>query len=152
MIKYLLIVLAVLVLIAYIRRGYRLYGRPFLVRTFLIGIVLATVALAVMGKMHWLGVIFASLLAILQRLLPFLLSWGIQLFPFIRSWQQERQQENTMTRREAMDILGLSDEPTRQEIIEAHRRLIQKVHPDRGGNPYLAARLNQAKATLLNTE
>lgn len=54
-----------------------------------------------------------------------------------------------MTRRQALEILGLGDQPTRQEIIAAHRRLMQKVHPDRGGSKYLAQQLNEAKARLL---
>ncbi len=53
------------------------------------------------------------------------------------------------TRDEALLILGLNGNPDRNEIIAAHRKLIQKLHPDRGGNDYLAARVNQAKDVLL---
>lgn len=52
-------------------------------------------------------------------------------------------------RDEALQILGLSGNPSREEIIAAHRRLINKLHPDRGGSDFLAARVNQARDILL---
>lgn len=52
-------------------------------------------------------------------------------------------------RDEALQILGLSGDPSREEIIAAHRRLINKLHPDRGGSDFLAARVNQARDILL---
>jgi DnaJ-class molecular chaperone len=55
-----------------------------------------------------------------------------------------------MDRRHALEVLGLDDTANEQDIIDAHRRLMQKLHPDRGGSNYLAATLNEAKRTLLN--
>ena len=50
----------------------------------------------------------------------------------------------------ALQVLGLSAGATRDDILNAYRRLMQKLHPDRGGTDYLAATLNQAKEILLN--
>lgn len=51
--------------------------------------------------------------------------------------------------KEAEQILGLKDSYTKDDVVAAHRSLIQKLHPDRGGNDYLASQVNLAKDTLL---
>jgi hypothetical protein len=70
-------------------------------------------------------------------------------------WRRESSGSNAqtssgMSRDEALDALGLTDGATPAEIVAAHRRLIQRLHPDRGGSTYLAALLNRAKDILLH--
>ena len=55
-----------------------------------------------------------------------------------------------LTRAEALAVLGLGEEARDEDIVAAHRALIQKLHPDRGGNDYLAAKINEAKDFLID--
>lgn len=55
----------------------------------------------------------------------------------------------TMSKKEAYNVLGLEPGAGDVEIRKAHRRLIKQVHPDHGGSAALAARINEAKDTLL---
>ena len=76
-------------------------------------------------------------------------------------WRQQSGQEDAgaggqvassdpvMNEATALDILGLPAGASRDEVVQAHRRLMQKLHPDRGGSDYLAQKLNAARDFLL---
>ncbi|GGG51891.1 molecular chaperone DnaJ [Caldovatus sediminis] len=60
-----------------------------------------------------------------------------------------RDRGGRMDRAEALAVLGLEEGATEEEIRAAHRRLMRTAHPDRGGSAWIAARLNEARDTLL---
>ena len=56
---------------------------------------------------------------------------------------------NDLSNNEAYEILGLPASASKDAIIKAHKRLMQRIHPDRGGSDYLAAKINAAKDQLI---
>lgn len=147
---------------AHIRRQPPALKRRLLWRSILGASIAILIALAVTGRMHWLFALIGALLPFVRGLFGI----GIQLLPlWLRRRQQQSEPQNeekkyspvpstAMDTREALDILGLEGEAAKgdinsQMVIDAHRRLIQKMHPDRGGSDYLAAKINQARDFLL---
>jgi len=134
--------------------------RKLLLQWLLIGLALAAVLLAISGRLHWVAAAIALVLPVLGKTLGWLgrhLPW---LAPLIAKHAQARREGKTqeqhdadrtppLTADEARRILNVGENASREEIIGAHRKLIQKLHPDRGGNDYLASRVNAAKELLL---
>ena len=55
---------------------------------------------------------------------------------------------NGLSESEAYEVLGLDQTASKEEVIKAHKRLVQRLHPDRGGSDYLAAKINAEKDRL----
>ena len=66
-----------------------------------------------------------------------------------RGFRGSPSRNSTMSRTEALEILGLKEGASQQEIKAAYRKLITSVHPDVGGSDWMAAKLNEAKRLLL---
>lgn len=124
-------------------------------------ITVAVLLLIATGRLNWLLGAIGLGLAYLLRLMPVLLSYAPQLHKLWADYTAARrgsakQQDyadgshGKMSAEEAYQVLGLKFGASEQEIIAAHRKLIQKIHPDRGGSDYLAMKINLAKKTLIN--
>jgi DnaJ homolog subfamily C member 19 len=53
--------------------------------------------------------------------------------------------EPKMSKREAALILGVSPTASKVKIKDMHKKIMLANHPDKGGSPYLAAKINEAK-------
>lgn len=56
---------------------------------------------------------------------------------------------DAMSKQEAYEVLGVQPGASADDIRRAHRTLMKKIHPDKGGTTQMAARVNQARDILL---
>jgi len=61
----------------------------------------------------------------------------------------EAEGDESMTLKEALDVLGLPEGADLASVHTAHRRLMRGADPDGGGSPYLAARIDAARDVLV---
>ena len=122
------------------------------------------VVLAITGRMHWLYAVGGAIAAFIPRVMS-----ALKYLPLLNRFRQQYTQQSNqsgpgqssgqrsagrsgkgkMTVDEARQVLGIKPGASKEEIIQAHKRMMQKVHPDRGGSDYLAAQINEARDTLL---
>lgn len=129
--------------------------KTFAKKGLIYGAAITVLALVLIGKAHWLMGVLAALLALAGRATQF-----IQYVPLFKKFMEnDTKQHNSsagsarasssMNRQQAADILGVDINANERDIKSAHKRLMQKMHPDRGGSEALAKQINLAKDVLL---
>lgn len=56
--------------------------------------------------------------------------------------------QSDMNLNEAQLILGINGKYTKETLKKQHRQIMLMNHPDRGGSPFVATKINQAKDML----
>lgn len=126
----------------------------FAKKAFIYGTAAAVLALVLTGRAHWLMGVLAALLALAGRAAQ--LAQYAPLFKKMMGDEPAPAQNGSvaaanlgMSKQEAADILGIEPDAPSDDVRLAHKRLMQKMHPDRGGSDALAKQINQAKEVLL---
>lgn len=125
------------------------HGKPFLLRAGVVVILLLAIGLVLSGL--W-PVAMSLLGGLVVYGKPVLRAFGI--WQTIKRFSPKNKDSNTaatilMDKPQARQILDVDDNASHEEIISAHKRLMAKNHPDKGGSTYIASQINQAKDVLL---
>ena len=127
--------------------------RPLYKKWAIYGSLGVVLALVMAGRAHWILGVMAGLLAIAARAMQF--APYVPIFKRFMAGSDEADAaehvtvNGTMTRAQAAEILGVDETASAAEITAAHKSLMQKMHPDRGGSPALAKQITRANDVLL---
>ncbi len=127
----------------------------FAKKSALYGAAAVVLGLVLAGRAHWLMGILAALLALAGRAAQ--LAQYAPMFKKVFGDEDltggagghARAAQIDMSKQEAAEILGIDVSASVDEIRTAHKKLMQKIHPDRGGSDGLAKQINLAKDILL---
>ena len=119
------------------------------------GFFLLAIAVVLCSSLFVLAVTgrLPAAIALLSAVAPLAVGW----------WRARTQEEEealsnfdphdaVVTREEALDILGLEEDANIDEVKIAYKALMRKVHPDNEGSQWMAAKLNQAKEILMESQ
>ena len=68
---------------------------------------------------------------------------------FLTSNSKTSYYSKNINRKEALEILGLNNAASKEEILKRYQELMKINHPDKGGSEWITKKLNKARETLL---
>lgn len=125
----------------------------------LISLAVVLVVLVASGRAHWIFALLGGVAAFASRLLPYLRhlpmlakvlgAFGIVLPGMAEATSSSTIDSSNMSREDAAAILGVDISANEQQVLIAHKGLMNKLHPDKGGSDALAAQINAARDVML---
>jgi preprotein translocase subunit Sec63 len=85
----------------------------------------------------------------LPMLAKVLATFGIVIPGMAQAASSSAIDTNNMSREDAAAILGVDNSANDQQVLSAHKSLMNKMHPDKGGSGALAAQINAARDVML---
>ncbi|MFN3700146.1 MAG: DnaJ domain-containing protein [Alphaproteobacteria bacterium] len=119
--------------------------KTFILAAITLTLCLALFVLSVTGRLP-------AAIAIVSAILPFavaIYSNKAAKAARARAQQEGEASAKPMNRDEALNILGLKDGASAEEIESAYKKLMKKVHPDQEGSDWMAKKLNEARDFLV---
>ena len=127
-----------------------------------IGLIVLAVVLLILvatGRAHWIFALIGGVVAFAGRLLPYLrhlpmlakvlAAFGIVIPGMGSATENNSVNISDLSRQDAAAILGLDISANDEEVMRAHKKLMNKIHPDKGGSDVLAAQINTARDVML---
>ena len=131
-------------------------GKPFLLGAAVVATLLLAIGLAISGLWPVAMSLLGGLVVYGRPVLRAFGIWQIiKRFSNISNISNSRNSNSNMNNTSVMDkaqarqVLEVGDDASHEDIISAHKRLMAKNHPDKGGSTYIASQINQAKDVLL---
>ncbi|WP_262695582.1 DnaJ domain-containing protein [Kordiimonas aquimaris] len=109
--------------------------------------VCVVLAMLLLATGRGLFAIFPAAFAAFRMFGPSIL--GRVLGNISNNGQSPTRGNKSMSKSEALEVLGLDEGADKETVNAAYRRLMGQVHPDKGGSDWMAAKLNDARKTLL---
>lgn len=125
----------------------------FVIAVVVLSVLRLALALKTLSLSNFFGLYLASLIGVAMIFLGAISKWVFRFWGIGKLGRRFRGQQGTalassnkVAESEALEILGLEPGASHEEIKSAHRRIIQKLHPDYVGSTFLATQINEANA------
>ncbi len=96
---------------------------------------------------------FPQIISVIPAIFIILYRWRFLIEILSKVFLMKRdfkKNHNKINKNMALEILGLTETASKDDILKKYQDLMKKNHPDKGGSEWITKKLNQARETLLS--